>query len=49
MSKDLQLEFPELKGISLSESWRARTFYPNCKDNPKLGQAVRELPYAHNT
>ena len=48
MSKDLQLEFPTMKGINSSDLWRAKAMYENYKDNPKLGQLVREIPFAHN-
>jgi predicted nuclease of restriction endonuclease-like (RecB) superfamily len=48
MSQDLQLEFPEMKGINPSDLWRARSFYEQYKDNEKLGQLARELPFNHN-
>ena len=48
MSQDLQLEFPEMKGINPSDLWRARSFYEQYMDNEKLGQLARELPFNHN-
>ena len=48
ISKDLQLEFPSLKGVSSSHLWRAKAFYENYKGNEKLGQLVQELLFPHN-
>lgn len=48
MSKDLQLEFPTMRGINPSDLWRAKNFYEAYKDDEKLGQLAREIPFNHN-
>ena len=48
LSKDLQREFPGIKGFSPSNIWRMKTFYDTYKDNEKLAPLVREIGWTHN-
>ncbi len=48
LSKDLQKEFPDMKGFSVQNLWRMKQIYETYKDNPKLSPLVRELPWSHN-
>ena len=48
MSKDLISEFGEKSGYSSSNLWRMRNFYLSYKDNEKLAQLVREIPWGSN-
>ncbi len=48
MSQDLQLEFPEMKGIKPSDLWRARSFYEQYGNYEKLVQLEQELLFNHN-
>lgn len=48
LSKDLQKEFPDIKGFSVQNLWRMKQIYETYKDNPKLSPLVRELPWSHN-
>jgi predicted nuclease of restriction endonuclease-like (RecB) superfamily len=48
LSKDLQREFPGIKGFSASNLWRMKTFYETYKDNEKLAPLVREIGWTQN-
>lgn len=48
LSKDLQGEFPGIKGFSASNLWRMKTFYETYKDNEKLAPLVREIGWTQN-
>ena len=48
LSKDLQTEFPGLKGFSPSGLWRMKMFYETYSENPKLAPLVREIGWTHN-
>jgi predicted nuclease of restriction endonuclease-like (RecB) superfamily len=48
LSKDLQREFPGIKGFSASNLWRMKTFYETYKDNKKLAPLVREIGWIQN-
>ncbi len=48
LSKDLQREFPGIRGFSASNIWRMKTFYDTYKDNQKLAPVVREIGWTQN-
>lgn len=48
LSKELQKEFPGIKGFSTASLWRMRTFYQNSKENTKLAPLVREISWTKN-
>jgi predicted nuclease of restriction endonuclease-like (RecB) superfamily len=48
LSKDLQIEYPGVKGFSISNIWYMRTFYDSYKDQKKLQRVVGELPWGQN-
>jgi predicted nuclease of restriction endonuclease-like (RecB) superfamily len=48
LAKDLQKEFPGIKGFSSRNIWRMRTFYLEYKDNTKLPPLVAEIGWTHN-
>lgn len=48
LAKDLQREFPEMKGFSVQNLWRMKQLYETYKDNEKLSPLVRELSWTHN-
>ncbi len=48
LAKDLQNEFIGIKGFSNSNIWRMKQFYQTYKEDEKLAQLVRELPWGHN-
>jgi len=48
LAKDLQQEFPGIKGFSSRNLWRMRTFYLEYKDNEKLPSLVAEIGWTHN-
>lgn len=48
LSKDLQREFPGIKGFSASNIWRMKTFYETYKNNEKLAPLVREIGWTQN-
>ncbi len=48
MAKDLQKEFGAKSGYSSANLWRMRIFYLTYKENTKLAQLVREIPWSHN-
>ncbi|KKG36616.1 PDDEXK nuclease domain-containing protein [Methanosarcina mazei] len=48
LSRDLQKEFPGVRGFSASNIWRMRMFYLTYTDNQKLAPLVREIGWTHN-
>ena len=48
LAKDLQKEFPGIKGFSVDNLWRMRKFYLRYKDNEKLAPLVQEISWAKN-
>ena len=45
---DLTSEFNGSEGFSVQNLWRMRLLYLAYKDNPKLAQLVREIPWGQN-
>lgn len=48
LSKDVQAEFPGIKGFSPSGLWRMKTFYESYNQNLKLAPLVRDIGWTHN-
>ena len=48
LSKDLQAEFPGIRGFSASNIWRMKTFYEFYTENEKLAPLVREIGWTQN-
>jgi predicted nuclease of restriction endonuclease-like (RecB) superfamily len=48
LAKDLQAEFPGIKGFSASNLWRMKLFHETFVDNEKLAPLVREIGWSHN-
>ncbi|MCL2014611.1 MAG: PDDEXK nuclease domain-containing protein [Defluviitaleaceae bacterium] len=48
LAKELQLEFPGVKGFSAANLWRMRNFYLNYHENAKLAPLVREISWTKN-
>jgi len=48
LAKDLQVEFPGIKGLSPSSLWRMKLFYKSYKEDQKLAPLVREIGWTHN-
>jgi predicted nuclease of restriction endonuclease-like (RecB) superfamily len=48
LSKDLQKEFPGVKGFSRDNLWRMRKFVLRYKENEKLAPLVQEIAWSHN-
>ncbi len=48
LSKDLQREFPGMKGFSAQNLWYMRQFYIEYKNNIKLQPMVGEIGWTHN-
>ena len=48
LSKEIQKEFPEVKGFSASNLWRMRNFYLTYKDIENLAPLVREISWNIN-
>ena len=48
LSKDLQREFPGIRGFSASNIWRMKTFYETYTENLKLAPLVREIGWVQN-
>jgi len=47
LSKDLQKEFPGMKGFSAQNLWYMRQIYTRYKDNTKLQPMVGEIGWSH--
>jgi predicted nuclease of restriction endonuclease-like (RecB) superfamily len=48
LSKDLQIEYPGVKGFSMSNISYMKTFYDTYKDNPNLQRPVGDLGWGQN-
>src|SRR3989339_729164 len=48
LAKDLQKEYPGIKGFSSQNLWYIRQFYTNYKDNQKLQPLVGEISWTKN-
>jgi predicted nuclease of restriction endonuclease-like (RecB) superfamily len=48
LSKDLQKEFPGVKGFSRDNLWRMRKFVLRYEENEKLAPLVQEIAWSHN-
>ena len=48
LSKDLQYEFPGIKGYSVQNLWYMRQFYSVYSENVKLQPLVGEISWSHN-
>jgi len=48
LARDLQKEFPGMKGLSKDNLWRMRKFYLNYSNNEKLAPLVQEISWAKN-
>lgn len=48
LAKDLQKEYPGIKGFSVQNLWYMRQFYAQYKDNLKLQPMVGEISWAKN-
>jgi len=48
LAKDLQAEFPGIKGFSAQNLWYMRQFHYNYNDHPKLQRIVGEIGWGHN-
>jgi len=48
LAKDLQGEFPGVRGLSASNLWRMKVFYETYARSPKLAPVVREIAWSHN-
>jgi len=48
LSKDLENEFPNVKGFSPRNLWDMRRFYDAYRGDIKLRQLVAEIPWGHN-
>ncbi len=48
LAKDLQKEYPGMRGFSVQNIWYMRQFYVNYKDNTKLQPLVGEISWVKN-
>lgn len=48
LSKDLQTEFPGIRGFSARNIWRMKTFYEFYAENEKLPPVVAEIGWTQN-
>ena len=48
LSKDLQLEFPGVRGFSVRNIWNMRNFFLTYEGNEKLQPLVAEIGWTHN-
>src|SRR3989339_592945 len=48
LAKDLQSEFPGIKGFSAFNLWRMKKLYQNYYKNLKLARFVQEIGWGHN-
>jgi len=48
LARDLQHEFPGIKGFSASNLWRTRVFFETYARRTKLAPLVREIGWSHN-
>lgn len=48
LARDLQTEFVEMSGFSVSNLWRMRSFYLEYHSDEFLAPLVREISWTHN-
>lgn len=48
LARDLQADFPGLRGFSASNLWRMKLFYERYSSSEKLAPLVREVGWSHN-
>ena len=48
LAKDLQVEFPGIRGFSSQNLWRMKQFYETYASKEKLSPMVREIGWTHN-
>jgi predicted nuclease of restriction endonuclease-like (RecB) superfamily len=48
LAKDLQTEYPGIRGFSAQNIWYMRQFYLNYKNNPKLQSMIGEISWTKN-
>ncbi len=48
LARDVQSDFPGIRGFSASNLWRMKTFYETYNVNLKLAPLVREIGWSHN-
>src|SRR3954466_5232942 len=48
LAKDLQVEFPGIRGFSSQNLWRMRAFYLTYADDEKLSALLREISWTHH-
>ncbi len=48
LAKEIQKEFPDVKGFSASNLWRMRNFYVTYNDSQNLAPLVREISWSKN-
>jgi len=48
LTKDLQKEYPGMRGFSVQNMWYMRQFYLNYKDNQKLQSLIGEISWTKN-
>lgn len=48
LARDLQREFPDMKGFSVQNLWRMKQMYETYRDHEKLSTVLRELRWTHN-
>jgi predicted nuclease of restriction endonuclease-like (RecB) superfamily len=48
LARDLQKEFPGMRGFSKDNLWRMRKFYLSYSGNEKLAPLVQEISWTHN-
>ena len=48
LARDLQTEFPGIKGFSIDNIWRMRKLYVSYYQKEKLAQLVPEIGWSHN-
>ncbi len=48
LSKDVQIEFPGIRGFSSRNLWRMKDYYLTYKDNTKLPSLMAEIGWTHN-
>lgn len=48
LARDLQREFPDMRGFSAQNLWRMKQIYETYREDEKLSTLLRELPWSHN-
>lgn len=48
LSKEIQKDFPDVKGFSASNLWRMRNFYVTYSNAENLAPLVREISWSKN-